>query len=58
MGPIGARADQALVIKRHGGRDAVIKRGAFDNSPVPGEQPKFHLLPLRAGYRSRRRARY
>jgi choline-sulfatase len=38
-----ARADQARVIDRHGGRDAVIARGAFDNSPVPGEKPKFHL---------------
>ena len=37
-----ARRDQACVIKRHGGREAVIARGAFDNSPVPGEEPKFH----------------
>jgi choline-sulfatase len=38
-----ARADQARVIEQHGGRDAVIARGAFDNSPVPGEEPQFHL---------------
>ncbi len=38
-----ARADQRRVVERHGGREAVIARGAFDNSPVPGEAPKFHL---------------
>lgn len=38
-----ARADQDRVIARHGGRAAVISRGAFDNSPVPGEEPEFHL---------------
>ncbi len=38
-----ARDDQAQMIERHGSRDAVIRRGAFDNSPVPGEEPRFHL---------------
>ncbi|TVQ25466.1 MAG: sulfatase [Spirochaetaceae bacterium] len=38
-----ARDDQKRTIERHGGREAVIGRGAFDNSPVPGEEPKFHL---------------
>ena len=38
-----ARNDQARVIERHGGREAVISRGAFDNSPVPGEEPRFHV---------------
>jgi choline-sulfatase len=38
-----ARADQQRVIERHGGREAVTARGAFDNSPVPGEKPRFHL---------------
>lgn len=38
-----ARDDQARMIERHGGREAVIKRGAFDNSPVPGEEPEFRL---------------
>ncbi len=37
-----AREDQAAVVAREGGREAVIARGSFDNSPVPGEEPKFH----------------
>ncbi len=37
-----ARADQRRVVDRLGGRDQVIARGAFDNSPVPGEAPRFH----------------
>ena len=32
-----AFADQAAVIARHGGREAVLKRGSFGHSPVPGE---------------------
>jgi choline-sulfatase len=38
-----ARADQLRVIERFGGKGALIARGAFDNSPVPGEAPRFHL---------------
>ncbi len=34
-----ALADQARLIERHGGRDAVIGRGAANNTPVPGEEP-------------------
>lgn len=37
-----ARADQRKKVDEFGGREAVIRRGAFDNSPVPGEAPKFH----------------
>ena len=37
-----ARADQQALIERHGGREKVLARGAFTNSPVPGEEPKFH----------------
>jgi choline-sulfatase len=37
-----ARADQRKVIERLGGRAALEARGAFDNSPVPGEKPAFH----------------
>jgi choline-sulfatase len=37
-----AKADQARAIEACGGRDAVIRRGSFDNSPVPGEEPIFH----------------
>jgi hypothetical protein len=31
------------MVERRGGRRAVLQRGAFDNSPVPGEAPKFHI---------------
>jgi choline-sulfatase len=36
-----AKADQRAVVESFGGRDAVLARGAFDNSPVPGESPAF-----------------
>ena len=36
-----AKADQRAKIEAFGGRDAVIARGTFDNSPVPGEEPAF-----------------
>ena len=36
-----AKADQRRRIESHGGRDAVIARGAFVNSPAPGENPQF-----------------
>jgi choline-sulfatase len=36
-----ARADQQALIETFGGEAAVRKRGAFDNSPVPGEPPAF-----------------
>jgi choline-sulfatase len=36
-----AKDDQAAKIESHGGVEAVLKRGAFDNSPVPGEKPAF-----------------
>jgi choline-sulfatase len=36
-----ALADQAARIESYGGREQVIARGAFDNSPVPGEKPTF-----------------
>jgi len=36
-----AKEDQAAKIEAFGGRDAVLQRGAFDNSPVPGEKPAF-----------------
>ncbi len=37
-----AKADQRALIENFGGEAAVRARGAFDNSPVPGEQPDFH----------------
>jgi choline-sulfatase len=38
---IRARADQAALIERLGGEEAVRRRGTFDNSPVPGEHARF-----------------
>lgn len=36
-----AYADQCALIEKHGGRDKIIDRGAFQGSPVPGEKPIF-----------------
>ena len=36
-----AKEDQAAKIESFGGVEAVLSRGAFDNSPVPGEKPAF-----------------
>jgi choline-sulfatase len=36
-----ARADQRKKVDAFGGEAAVLARGAFDNSPVPGEEPAF-----------------
>lgn len=36
-----ARADQQALVERYGGRQAVLERGTFTNSPVPGEVPRF-----------------
>ncbi len=45
LGPEGtdarAKADQRARVEAFGGEAAVRARGAFDNSPVPGEQPNF-----------------
>jgi choline-sulfatase len=38
-----AREDQRRLIDRYGGPAEVVSRGAFDNSPVPGEAPRFHI---------------
>ena len=40
-----ALADQARRVEAAGGREAIIARGAFDNSPVPGETPSFRVFP-------------
>ena len=39
-----AHADQAARVADAGGRDAVLARGAFTNSPVPGETPAFRTF--------------
>ena len=36
-----AKSDQRRLIAQYGGRQAVLARGTFANSPVPGETPKF-----------------
>ena len=36
-----AFADQESLVARFGGRDAVIKRGTFGHSPVPGEKAQY-----------------
>ena len=36
-----ARSDQSALVSAHGGREAVLSRGTFINSPVPGEEPRF-----------------
>lgn len=36
-----AFADQAATLARHGGAEAVIKRGTFGHSPVPGEKAVY-----------------
>ena len=36
-----AKADQASLIAQNGGREAVLSKGTFINSPAPGEKPAF-----------------
>lgn len=36
-----AKADQQARVAQMGGRAAVLAKGAFDNSPTPGEEPRF-----------------
>ena len=36
-----AKADQKALVEKHGGREAILQRGFFENSPVPGEKPAF-----------------
>ena len=36
-----AKADQAALVGRHGGRDAIVAKGGFGATPAPGDQPKF-----------------
>ena len=40
-----AKASQAARVAQYGGRDAVIARGFFQNSPAPGENPSM-VSPL------------
>ena len=36
-----AKSDQRALVEKHGGAEAVLARGTFTNSPVPGEKPSF-----------------
>ena len=36
-----AKKDQETLVDSYGGKEAVLRRGTFVNSPVPGETPKF-----------------
>ena len=37
-----ARAEQHAHIEKHGGRDAILKRGTFRYSPPPGAKPAYY----------------
>jgi choline-sulfatase len=39
-----AKADQKAKVASLGGEEALRQRGSFENSPVPGEKPKFKLV--------------
>ena len=36
-----AKADQAAIVERHGGRDAVIEKGGYGATPPPGAEPDY-----------------
>ena len=36
-----AKSDQAERIEKHGGRERILARGSFGNTPAPGEKPVF-----------------
>lgn len=42
-----AHRDQQNRVLENGGKHELTKRGAFDNSPVPGEEPRFHKVDCR-----------
>lgn len=37
-----ARADQRVMIEKHGGKDAILKRGTFRYSPPPGAKAAYY----------------
>lgn len=37
-----AKQRQEEIIARHGGRDAIVERGDFGNTPAPGERARFY----------------
>ena len=36
-----AKSDQHALVQKYGGRESVMRRGSFTNSPVPGETPRY-----------------
>ena len=36
-----AYRDQAALVKKHGGRDAVLARGSIQGTPAPGDKAEF-----------------
>ena len=36
-----AKADQAALVARHGGRDLVVEKGGFGATPPPGQRPEY-----------------
>lgn len=36
-----AKADQAALVARHGGRDLVVEKGGFGATPPPGQNPEY-----------------
>lgn len=36
-----AKADQAALIERHGGRDKIVGKGSFGATPAPGHKPAY-----------------
>lgn len=37
-----AKTRQSELIAKHGGRDAILQRGDFGNTPAPNERPRFY----------------
>ena len=40
-----AKADQAALIERHGGRETVLNKGSYGPTPAPGEKVVFIKHP-------------
>ncbi len=38
-----AKADQAALVQRHGGRDKIIDKGGFGATPAPGSRPAYEV---------------
>ena len=36
-----AKQDQTALVERHGGREAVLKKGGFQGTPAPGDEVKY-----------------